>query len=254
MNEFSGNFTDFHIKLWGEAIDPAKANLLPLPNANDDDDHDFDKPSSTISATVSTTSLNPISTSTAPPITTDQPNRPVRPKPTSTLTASSSPTAPSGDLAASSTAAPSSWLPGWLPSFGFGPKTTIWIYAAAVLIVGFCTGLAIYFYLARRKRLRNSARDNYEFDLIRDDEEAEGLTGGRPKRRAGELYDAFAAGSEDEDGLSDVDEEGEEYHDVAGGGKVRRSMDAEHHVIGGDSESESEDDERGEKAALKGGE
>ncbi|KFY65801.1 hypothetical protein V496_02322, partial [Pseudogymnoascus sp. VKM F-4515 (FW-2607)] len=143
--------------------------------------------------------------------------------------------------------------PGWLPSFGFGPKTTIWIYAAAVLIVGFCTGLAIYFYLARRKRLRNSARDNYEFDLIRDDDEAEGLTGGRPKRRAGELYDAFAAGSEDEDGSSDG-EEGGEYRDVAGGGKVRRSMEAEHHVIGGDSESESEEDERGEKAALKGGE
>ncbi|KFY34355.1 hypothetical protein V494_06842, partial [Pseudogymnoascus sp. VKM F-4513 (FW-928)] len=150
-----------------------------------------------------------------------------------------------------STASPSSWLPGWLPSFGFGPKTTIWIYAATVLIVGFCIGLGIYFYLARRKRLLNSARDNYEFDLIRDDEEAEGLTGGRPKRRAGELYDAFAAGSEDE-GLSDVDEESEGYHDVAGGGRARRSMDAEHHVIGGDSESESGEDERGEKDALRG--
>ncbi|OBT38640.1 hypothetical protein VE00_11063 [Pseudogymnoascus sp. WSF 3629] len=246
VNDFSGNFTDFHIKLWGEAIDPSKATLLPLPNANDDDDHDFHKPSSTISATVSTTSLNPVPTSTAPPLTTDQPNRPVPPKPTSTLSASSTPTAPSDDLAASSTAAPSSWLPGWLPSFGFGPKTTIWIYAATVLIVGFCIGLAIYFYLARRKRLRNSARDNYEFDLIRDDEETEGLTGGRPKRRAGELYDAFAAGS-DEEGLSDVEEEGEEYRDVA-----LRGMEAEHHVIGGDSESESEDEGRGEKAALRG--
>lgn len=121
--------------------------------------------------------------------------------------------------------------------------------------MGFCIGLGVYFYLARRKRLRNSARDNYEFDLIRDDEETEGLTGGRPKRRAGELYDAFAAGSEDEEGLSDVDEEGEEYHDVAaGGGKARRSIDAEHHVIGGDSDSESEVDERGEKDALRGGE
>ena len=118
--------------------------------------------------------------------------------------------------------------------------------------MGFCIGLGIYFYLARRKRLRNSARDNYEFDLIRDDEETEGLTGGRTKRRAGELYDAFAAGSDDEDGLSVVDEGSEEYHDVAGAGKVRRSMEAEHHVIGGDSDSESEEDERGEKDALKG--
>ncbi|OBT49497.1 hypothetical protein VE04_10229, partial [Pseudogymnoascus sp. 24MN13] len=62
-------------------------------------------------------------------------------------------------------------------------------------------------------------------------EETEGLTGWTPKRRAGELYDAFAAGSDDE-GLSDVEEEGEEYRDVA----RRGGMEAEHHVIGGDSE------------------
>ena len=55
--------------------------------------------------------------------------------------------------------------------------------------------------------------------MLDDDEEgANGVAGGkRPKRRAGELYDAFA-GESDEDNqlLSDEDDEDDEaYHDAA---------------------------------------
>jgi len=74
--------------------------------------------------------------------------------------------------------------------------------------------LGIYFYMARRKRLRNNPRDDWEFNLLEEDE-AEGLNGGGKvggkrggKRRAGELYDAFAAGSEDESEEEYVDGEG----------------------------------------------
>lgn len=122
------------------------------------------------------------------------------------------------------------------------------MYGALALIVAFCVGLGVYFYMARRKRLASMARDNYEFDLIRDDEEAEGLTGGLAarggRRRAGELYDAFAAGSDEEDGPFSLDEEEEgEYRD-AGRGEGAGLIDKEHHVIGSDSENEENTDEK----------
>lgn len=265
VNEHSGTFTNFHLKLWGEAIDASKAVLLPMPS-EDDDDVAF--PSSTTTASASTTSVSPIPTSVSTsmaPIPSDHPDRPINPKPsTSAGPAKPSVTSTPEETASplpSASAAPSSWLPGWLPSFGFGPKTTIWIYGAVGLIVSFCMGLGVYFYLARRKRLRENARDNYEFDLVRDDEETEGLTGGNgtaagqgrgQRRRAGELYDAFAAGSEDEDGpFSDLEEE---YHDRDRDdeGREREGMDVEHHVIGGDSESEIED-AQDEKSRLRNG-
>ena len=108
--------------------------------------------------------------------------------------------------------------------------------------------------MARRRRLRNNSRDSYEFDLIAE-EEAEGLThggaaGGRRqkgKRRAGELYDAFAAGSEDEEDFDDFDEE-DGYQD----------KDAEdQHVVGGDDDDEEAEggsfsDEKGAEGRLLG--
>jgi len=263
VNEHSGNFTDFHLKLWGEAIDASKAVLLPMPSETDDDDHSL--PSiPTTTASVATTSVSPIPTVTPTseaPLPSDHPDRPVNAKPSATaetgntdlhdpVKPSSPPDTTTPSPSPSASAVPSSWLPGWLPSFGFGPKTTIWMYGAVVLIVAFCSGLGVYFYIARRKRLANRARDNYEFDLIRDDEETEGLTGGVAarggRRRAGELYDAFAAGSDEEDGPFSLDEEEEgEYRD-AERGEGAGLMDTEHHVIGGDSESEEENiDEKG---------
>lgn len=278
VNEYSGNFTDFHLKLWGEAIDASKAVLLPMPSEADDSNHGLPEPVPTTSASAATTSVSPLPTSTSIATQpTDHPDRPIKPKPSSTSTTGSpadalnTPAKPSVSSVSTATssalpsasAAPSSWLPGWLPSFGFGPKTTVWMYGAAVLIVSFCVGLGIYFYWARRQRLRENARDNYEFDLIRDDEAAEGLTGGSGaaagkmgQRRAGELYDAFAAGSEDDDEgeFSEV-EEGAYRDREQGAGSERwervRGMESEHHVIGGDSESDDEE-AVDEKTGMRG--
>ena len=86
--------------------------------------------------------------------------------------------------------------------------------------------------MQRRKRKR-LARDDYEFDTLPGDEDEQGRAGGvgrgrggrgekGKKRRGGELYDAFAAGSEDEDeGL--LSEEGSE--DEGEGGKGERYRD-----------------------------
>jgi len=97
-------------------------------------------------------------------------------------------------------------------------------------------------YMARRKRLRNNPRDEWEFDLLEEDE-ADGLNGAGKmggkkggKRRAGELYDAFAAGSDEEsDG---------EYTDADVGGDEREKRLYEEsdedgkHVIGDDDDDE----------------
>lgn len=120
--------------------------------------------------------------------------------------------------------------------------------------------------MARRKRLRNNPRDEWEFDLLQEDE-AEGLNGAGKinrkggKRRAGELYDAFAAGSDDEsDGefSSGGDErekrlyedEGDDLSEAGGSGSSRST-----HVIGDDDDDESlaeGGNEKGEGGKLLG--
>ena len=128
-------------------------------------------------------------------------------------------------------------------------KTQIWVYGAVALIVLFCAAVGVYLFMARRKRLRNNARDEWEFDLL-EDEEAEGLTSGKTagkkggKRRAGELYDAFAAGSEDEsegeyvDGDEGGDEREKRLYEESDGEDA-----AGKHVIG-DDEDEDEGNEK----------
>ena len=110
--------------------------------------------------------------------------------------------------------------------------------------------------MARRKRLLNNPRDEWEFDLLEEDE-AEGLNGGGKtggkrggKRRAGELYDAFAAGSEDESEVEYVDRPGS-----GGDEREKRQYEEEddeegQHVIGDDED----DDEGIEGANEKQGE
>ncbi|CZT04450.1 hypothetical protein WAI453_011504 [Rhynchosporium graminicola] len=236
VNKHNGTFVDWHLKLWGESIDAKKAVLLPMPTEHDDDNH-ADVATTTIAGT--TTSIAPQPTATLVPNPTDHPDRPTKPTAAPTSSTTTTPSA---------SATPTSWLPSFFPTFGVSSKTQIWIYGAAVLILIFCSGLGVYLFLARLKRLRNNPRDEWEFDLLEEDE-AEGLNGtgtraGKKgtKRRAGELYDAFAAGSEDE---SDS-----EYLDGAGGGDEKEKMlyeesdDEGRHVIG----SDDEDDD-----AVKGG-
>lgn len=244
VNQFNGTFVDWHLKLYGESIDASKAKLLPMPTEQDDDNHADDEISTTtIQGTKSAGHVAPSKT-LLPVIPTDHPDRPTKPtKPTGSESQESS--TATGEPTSSSS--PSSWLPSFFPTFGVSSKTQIWIYGAASLILAFCLGLGVYLFMARRKRLRNNPRDEWEFDLLEEDE-AEGLNGGGRtaaagkkggKRRAGELYDAFAAGSEDEsDG---------EYQDNGAGGDEREKRlyesddDGEaQHVIGDDDDSDSE--------------
>lgn len=240
-----------------------------MPTEEDDDDHD-----AIVTTTIPPTTVTPppgfpnpsLDPSTTP---TDHPDRPINAKPTDT--GSSQPDPVTGELESSpSSTETSSWLPGFLPTFGVSPRTQAWIYASLGLIIVFCVGLGIYLYTARRRRLRNSPRDTYEFELL-DEEEAEGLTSGekdmsgggdaatgRKKRtRGGELYDAFAGGSEDEDEDSEFYRDHDEAAGSSSGGSgsegARREKsalaDEEQHVLGSDSEEE----EGAERDALRTG-
>ncbi|RMI97943.1 hypothetical protein CDV36_016167 [Fusarium kuroshium] len=243
-NQFKGKFIDWRLKLWGEAIDADKATKLPMPDVHDDDDHDKIVETTTLPA--STTSVASATKGTLVEKPTGHPERPTNPaNPTGTEEAS-----PSGteEAAQESTSASSSWV-SWLPSFGASKKAQIWIYGAIGLISAFCIGLGIYFWIARRRRLRNSSRNNYEFELL-DDEEAEGLNSGEKaaakarRTRGGELYDAFAEGSDDE--------QFEDYRDNRDQSTDRLAADdTEHYAVGDDSDDS--DDEKGETRPLGGG-
>lgn len=244
-NQFKGKFIDWRLKLWGEAIDADKATKLPMPDVHDDDDHDKIVETTTLPA--STTSVASATKGTLVEKPTGHPERPTNPaNPSGTEEAS-----PSGteEAAQESTSASSSWV-SWLPSFGASKKAQIWIYGAIGLISAFCIGLGVYFWIARRRRLRNSSRNNYEFELL-DDEEAEGLNTGEKaagakarRTRGGELYDAFAEGSDDE--------QFEDYRDNRDQSNDRLAADdTEHYAVGDDSDDS--DDEKGETRPLGGG-
>jgi kexin len=248
VNDYNGTFIDWHLKLWGESINADKQALLPMPDEHDDDDHDKII-SSTTTILGSTQAITPAPTPTSiTAIPTDHPDRPVNAKPTGTDGEVATPTS---SAAPEATTTASSWLPSFFPTFGVSSKTQIWIYGAAALILIFCVALGVYLWMARRKRLRNNPRDEWEFDLLEEDE-AEGLNPGRRsakvgkggKRRAGELYDAFAAGSEDEsdgeyiDGDEAVDEAEKKHYEEDD------EEETEKHVIG-DDEDEDDEDEKG---------
>lgn len=190
-----------------------------MPEENDDSDHDV------ISAEASTATISTGAAATAHANPTDHIDRPVNAKPTPNTTpdADVKPTAtvsPTASSAASTvaTASPTpsladNFLPHYFPTFGVSKRTQIWIYGAFAIIVLFCAGLGTYFFVQRRKRIRNS-RDDYEFDVIVDEDATSGANtagkGRRVKKRAGELYDAFA-GESDEELLSDGESQ---YKDV----------------------------------------
>ncbi|KAI0409765.1 peptidase S8/S53 domain-containing protein [Xylaria palmicola] len=199
VNEHKGTFVDWHLKLWGESIDPSKAKMLPMPSDEDDNDHDV---TATATPTAVTTSLPPHPDATKSAVATslpdDHPERPVKPSKTDS---NNGPSVTDTQSAAAETTTESSWLPSFLPTFGVSSRTQAWIYGSLGLIVTFCVGLGAWLWWVRRKRLRNDPRDNYEFEPLNPDETA-GLDGNREKgtrRRGGELYDAFAGGSDDEE-------------------------------------------------------
>lgn len=240
VNEHNGTFVDWKLTLWGECIDASKQELLPMPTEHDDDDHDVE------SAVVSTATVAPGAEDSGMPATpSDHIHRPVNVKPTGT--------GPSGSKAVSTTAATSTttagassptttaaskehFLPHYFPTFGVSKRTQIWIYGALAIIILFCAGLGTYFFIQRRRRIRNS-RDAYEFDVLEDADAGTGLTGAasgrRPRRRAGELYDAFA-GESDEELLSDSEEEEKAYRDEEEVGKNGRGRERSREADEGD--------------------
>ncbi|KAI9727882.1 MAG: pheromone processing endoprotease [Chrysothrix sp. TS-e1954] len=260
-NEHNGTFVDWKLNLFGECVDAEQQGLLPLPSATDDDDHDRED------GDVATKTIRPTTTEEPGENPTDHQHRPVNNKPTAgevTTTASFEPptmatalpgpdvehddetqptaTASSPAASATSTAPPDSFLPSPFPTFGVSKHTQIWIYAAVAAILAFLVSLSVYLYMARRRRLRNLARENYEFDVLDDasdgdsDDDGEGkrrLVNGNAakrrgskmqgKRRAGELYDAFAGESDeevfsDDERYRDVDEAVDEKRDARGPG------------------------------------
>ncbi|KAK1834857.1 putative KEX1 protease precursor [Podospora conica] len=269
-NQHTGTFTDWHLKLWGESIDASKAKPLPMPTEEDDDDHAA-IPTVTAPATTTPVAADPAATKTNPiSLPSDHPERPTKPKPTDDASAPPSSTQDPQQGQASET---STWL-SFLPNLGVSASTKAWIYGALALIVAFCSGLAVYLWMARRRRLRNNPRESYEFELL-DEEEGEGLAGngrgaggekgvagagaaksGR-RTRGGELYDAFAGGSDDDeddfdvaggyrDRADEISPRVSEKRERAGAGG--EEVEAEHHVIGESDEEEEDSDEDDEES------
>jgi kexin len=217
-NDNTGSFIDWRLNLWGEAADGAKQALHPLPEENEDD-HPYED------AHVATTTLEAAPTKTeAPGTPDDHHDRPVNAKPQATSSPEPSPapkpepeTKPVEDekepspTASGETASPSSissdYISSYLPTFGTSKRTQVWIYASFAMIVVFFIGLGVYFQLQRVKRRRTTAHDDYEFEMIEDEDEMQPMAGasGRTQRRGGELYNAFA-GESDEEMFSDDDE------------------------------------------------
>lgn len=215
VNEEHGRFIDWRLNLWGECIDEAKQTLHPYPDEHDDD-HE------TITGSVATTSVDVGSPQTDLPANpTDHVDRPVNAKPSPTSAKANPETNPTSTSTSSSSSIPTqtppdSFLPSYFPTFGVSKRTQIWIYGALVLIILFCLGLGTYFFIQRRKRLRNNPRDGYEFEVLDNQGDNGGMnghaSGKKAKRRAGELYDAFAGESDEE--LFSSDGEAESYQDV----------------------------------------
>ena len=220
-NEFIGTFTDWRLRLWGESIDASKAKPFPMPLDEDDEDDE-----ETQTAHVFTTSVSVLPTTSLEPHPTDHPERPTAIKPVNdaeittsaasvvaTTSSTTSSTTSATSSAATSTATNAYSLPSIFPTFGVSPRTQIWIYGAITAIIIFCIALGAFFCVWRRRRGRTDHME-YEFEMV-NDSEADGadqpLSGDkRRKRRGGELYDAFAGGSDEE--LFSDDEE-EQYKD-----------------------------------------
>jgi kexin len=218
-NDKTGTFTDWRLNLFGESKDPKNQKLFPMPEEHEDDNHDVE----TTTAPVGTISVTAAPTSQVTHTPSGLPTRQSIAKPSDGAQTSKTAEALSPPTASATSLPADSFLPSAFPTFGLSKSTQVWVYGALSLILIFCGSLAIYFYLQRRKRLRNNPRDNYEFAMLDDQEDAEGMlsgvAGGRKgRRRAGELYDAFA-GESDEELFSDDEGYRDELDNIAGEGR-----------------------------------
>lgn len=220
VNEYNGTFIDWKLTLWGECIDASIQGLLPMPEEEDGENQEI------MSANVSTATISTESGEIGLANPTDHISRPINAKPTYTInptpTNLSGLVSPSANTTASPITSPTTvsgstdnFLPHYFPTFGVSKRTQIWIYGALAIIILFCAGLGIYFYVEHRQRLVEN-QEEYDFDILDGDDGKAGLTSGskgrRAKKRAGELYDAFA-GESDEELLSNDEED---YRDIEG--------------------------------------
>ncbi|KAJ2906436.1 hypothetical protein MKZ38_001796 [Zalerion maritima] len=252
-NKNKGKLVDFHLKFWGEAIDADKTTLLPMPTEDEDADHTVIPTSSATGVSTSVSHATDSNFMSEKP--TDHPDRPTKPSDTA---AETTPTGTEEEAVEETTS--SSWVPSFLPTFGASPHTVAWIYGSLALIVVFCAGLGAWLFVVRRRRLRNSGRGDYEFELI-DDEEAEGLASGektgaaagKRRTRGGELYDAFASDGSDDEFRDEDDATGSgsgssgvydsRREKAAAGAEYDVSDEEEQHVIGDDDDEDDSDDE-----------
>nr|POE48337.1 kexin [Quercus suber] len=132
-----------------------------------------------------------------------------------------------------STSAPN-FLPHPFPTFGVSKRTQIWIYGALALILIFLVALGTWSYYMRNKKRKWMSRDDYGFEMVDNEDHEAMLASGGPakgKRRAGELYDAFAEGS-DEGEPFDLGSDSEDEREPAeasepGSGSAQRYRDDE---------------------------
>lgn len=248
VNEHNGTFTDWRLRLWGEAIDAASQSLLPMPTEHDDDDHDVD----VHTPGVTTTSVEvPTETGTPAGNPDDHQDRPVNSK-TSATPAPTSVAPPTEDEKPEITPSPSPTpssdhlLPHIFPTFGVTRTTQAWIYGSLTLIILFLIALGGYWAYVRRKRRRwmASSRDEYGFEMVdredHDNGDADGVNGvgvaggGRKKGKAGRLYDAFAP---DDSEASDEDDGGS--GEMVG--RKEGSLDEDAFGVGSDVDSDDEE-------------
>ncbi|KAK9248622.1 peptidase S8/S53 domain-containing protein [Lipomyces tetrasporus] len=214
--ELKGTFEDWTMRIWGEAIDPARAKPFPMPKAP------AESTSSTTTANTPTpTTTTSTTTSEAIPTTsTTSTEQPV----TSATVSAPSPTSTGDydDNAGDSKQNDSnSAYFSWIPTFGMSTDKVVWIYGAALLIIGFIALVTVYFCVQRRKKAgfrRAGDSDGYEFQVLRNTNDLEagnrgnGNTRASGRRKTRDLYDAFENIDEDdafavEDILSDDEDD-----------------------------------------------
>lgn len=217
INEYNGTFTDWKLTLWGECIDASIQGLFPMPEEDEGENQEI------MSASVSMATISTASGEVGLANPTDHISRPINAKPTSTGDPTTTELTGLASPSDKTTASPpttilgsaDNFLPHYFPTFGVSKRTQIWIYGALAIIVLFCAGLGIYFYVQHRQRTLEN-QEEYEFDILDGDDGKVGLVpatkGRRTKKRAGELYDAFAGESDEE--LLSSDEE--DYRDREG--------------------------------------
>ncbi|CAI4219363.1 unnamed protein product [Parascedosporium putredinis] len=262
------DWTFMSVAHWGESgigkwtivVRDTKQNEFEGAWEDDDNDHANDHASiaSTTGAATATTALIattailastvslPTKSATADPATatSSEPNRPQISKPTGTQQGS----------AEQATTTSSSWV-SWLPSFGVSSRAQVWIYGALALIIAFCVGLGIYLWMARRKQLRNNQGEDYEFEPLAEDPDgyAGGEKGSHPtgqsrRTRGGELYDAFAGGSDDDSDFEVGYRDGSDERLPLS--TQIRDEEEPHHVIGEDDDEDDEDYNRTQQNRL----